>query len=386
MRFGPNDEQRDLQRSARAFFSRELPSERLRRGLDDGGFERDLWNAAARLGWIGALVPEGYGGSGLALGDLTMVLEEAGRAVAPLPLVETAVLGALVLGSAASPARAGEWLAALAGGTLIVAMGPGLAGGRRAGIPVTARRDGDTWLIAGSAEIVPFGADSDIVLTLAQTALGPTLFAVPTASPGSSATPVDLADRTARAARVEYDGVRVTPDHVLGEPGAGAAVLEPIVRAARAALCADMVGGAQRAIELSVEYAKQRVQFDRPIGSFQAIKHKLADMQLALEGMRGLAYAAASAAGGSGSDDPIVEVAQAVCNDGYRMIASEAIQVHGGIGFTWEHDLHLYYKRALRLRATLGTSSELYHTVATALLAGRGFVSYDEERGAAAAP
>ncbi|HVR88301.1 MAG TPA: acyl-CoA dehydrogenase family protein [Candidatus Limnocylindria bacterium] len=385
MHFGPNDEQRDLQRSARAFFSRELPSERLRRGLDGGVFERDLWTSAARLGWIGALVPERHGGSGLVLGDLTMVLEEAGRAIAPLPLLETAVVGALAIGSAAVPARADGWLSALAGGTLIVAMGPFHLPNDRPAMPVSARRDGESWLVDGSTPIVPFGADADLVLTFAQTADGPTLFAVPAESAGFGAAPVDLADRTARAASVEYHDVRVPRDHVLGAPGAGWTVLEPVIRAARAALCADMVGGAQRAIELSVEYAKQRVQFDRPIGSFQAVKHKLADMQLALEGMRGLAYAAASAAGSHGSDDPIVEVAKAVCNDGYRMIASEAIQVHGGIGFTWDHDLHFYYKRALRLRATLGASSELYHSIGTSLLAGRGFVSYDEPRTAAPA-
>jgi alkylation response protein AidB-like acyl-CoA dehydrogenase len=388
MRFDLNAEQHLLRQTARELFTVESPTRHIRALYDRDRFARPIWNAMAAHGWLGALISEEHGGLGLSLADLFPILEEAGRAVAPVPLVEAAVIVPMLIQRLADTARAREWLTCLADGSQLATIAwyedadvldpPRLS--------VSAEPGPAGWTLTGTKELVAFGADADLIVVLASTPAGgrdgltqarvPGLFVVPRTSPGLQVTRASHTDITVRFARLRFEGVHVPADHALGQPGWTAKVLAAAVQAARIALCAEMVGGAERVVEMSIAYAKQRIQFDRPIGSFQAIKHKLVDMHVQAEWIRGLAYAATPTLETDDQDDPIVEVAKAMCNDAYRFITHEGIQVHGGIGFTWEHDLHLYYKRALRYACTLGTSPQLMYEVGLALTQGRGYEEY----------
>jgi alkylation response protein AidB-like acyl-CoA dehydrogenase len=384
MRFDLNDEQKLLQRTAREFFGTESPSATVRRLFEDNRFGREIWDGMAAQGWLGALIDEQHGGLGLSMADLFPILEEAGRHVAPVPLVESAVIAPLLLRRLADPALADEWLPEIAEGRLIatVALYEDADIVEPTRISVAARQQGDGWVLDGTKPLVAFGADANLFFVLArsssdQTGLaGLTLFAIPATSAGLTATGLPFTDPTYRVAKLELKGVEVPARFVLGPVGQAAEALRPTIREARVAICAESVGGCQKVVDMSAEYAKQRVQFGRPIGSFQAIKHKLADMHATLESLRSLAYAATAALDAPETDDPIVEIAKAMSDDGYRFVSHEGIQVHGGIGFTWEHDAHFYYKRALRYGKTLGTSRQLMYEVGSLLSEGRGFEEY----------
>jgi alkylation response protein AidB-like acyl-CoA dehydrogenase len=224
--------------------------------------------------------------------------------------------------------------------------------------------------LEGEKAIVAFGADADWLVVLARSDGGLTLFVLGKNTPGIKTTDVPVTDVTYRFAKVEFQGVRAGAANLIGEEGQAAAQLARVLPAAQVALCAEMLGGCDRVLEMCVEYSKQRVQFKRPIGSFQAIQHKLADMFSKASVAQGLAYGAVKEVDDGGSDGLVVKLAKAVCNDAYRFIAAEGIQAHGGIAFTWEHDMHLYFKRALRYRNTLGSSPRLFYEVGRALATG----------------
>jgi alkylation response protein AidB-like acyl-CoA dehydrogenase len=360
--------------SARDFLAERLPTTRLRQLLDtDTGFDRDVWRGLAELGWTSVLVPEEHGGLGLGFLDLALILEESGRALLPAPLVETAVMLPLALESSA-PAQRARWLPRVATGEVVATLALTGRDGfpLPAGIDVRARRDGDGFVLDGEALLVPFADVADVMLTAARLdgSDAIALFLVEATDAGLSRESLAGLDPTIRMSAVRLRGVRLGADRIVGDAAGGRQTLDRALGAASTALALQAVGGADRALELAVEYAKVRRQFDRPIGSFQAIKHKCADMLVGHETTRSGAYYAAWSVGTGAPDAAVAAaMAKALCTEMFRFVAGEAIQVHGGIGFTWEHDLHFYFKRSTYLAFALGTPSHHRETVAAALLA-----------------
>jgi alkylation response protein AidB-like acyl-CoA dehydrogenase len=391
MYFDFSKEQYMARDSAREFLAERLPSTRLRELLGtDTGVDRDIWKGLADLGWTAVLVPEEHGGLGLGFLDLALLLEESGRALLPAPLVETAVMLPLALGAASAEQRQ-RWLPGIASGEVIATVA--LAGAEGlplpAGIGVQARASGSGFALSGEALLVPFAGVADIVLVAARRPGGKrrsgggdqrgrvaaasddgvSLFIVEPRDRGVSFEPLVGLDPTVRLSKMRLDGVRLAGDRLVGAAGAGWPVLSRVLEAGATALALQAVGGAGRALEMATEYAKVRQQFGKPIGSFQAIKHKCADMLVQYETARSGAYYAAWAVGAGAPDAAVAaSMAKAACSEMFRFVTSEAIQVHGGIGFTWEHDLHFYFKRAKRLELTLGTPEQHREVVAAACL------------------
>jgi alkylation response protein AidB-like acyl-CoA dehydrogenase len=361
--------------SARAFLADRLPTSRLRQLLDtDTGFDRALWRGLAELGWMSVLVPESHGGLGLGFLDLALLCEESGRALLPAPLVETAVMLPIAL-EAGSAAQRDRWLPRIASGDVVATVA--LAGRDGfplpAGIDILARPDGAGHVLEGEALLVPFGSAADVMLVAARvdTGDGLVLALIEPADPGVSCAPVPGLDPTMRMASLHLAGVRVDADRIVAGAGRGWPVLARTLRAASTALTLQAIGGAGRVLEMAVEYAKVRHQFGKPIGSFQAIKHKCADMMVRFETTRSGAYHAAWAIATDAPGAPTAAaMAKALCTEMFRFVSGEAIQVHGGIGFTWEHDLHFYFKRAKYLEFALGTPAQHREVVAAALAGG----------------
>jgi alkylation response protein AidB-like acyl-CoA dehydrogenase len=335
-----SDEQRALREAARAFLEREAPTSYARAMMDDPrGWRDDVWRKMAELGWMGLPFPEDAGGVGMGFSALAILLAEMGRVVLPGPYFSTVVLAGHAVLEAGSEEQRKELLPAIASGEITWAAAPSDTG-------VEARPDGDAFVLNGEARYVFDGATADRIVVEA----GGELF-VPEGS-GLSAVPIEVMDTTRKVAHVRFDGARAER---LGDGDHGA--LERVLDRAYVGLAAEMLGGAERVVELSVEYAKQRVQFDRPIGSFQAVKHRAADMLLDVESLRNAVSYAAWAIERDHPDASIAaSMAKAYASDAYRRVASGGIQVHGGIGFTWEHDMHLYFKRAKASEVAFGSA------------------------------
>jgi alkylation response protein AidB-like acyl-CoA dehydrogenase len=365
--------------SAREFLARHVSTSRLRQVIaTDTGFDRSAWRGLADLGWTSVLVPEDAGGLGLGFLDLALLLEESGRALLPGPLVETAVMLPLAL-AAGTPAQRRRWLPGVAQGEILATAA--LTGSEGlplpAGIPLRARADGPDWILDGAAAWAPFGALADVVVAAARTGPGDggdgvSLFLLEAGDRGLTWQPVGSLDPTTRLSALRLESVRVPADRVIGAPGRGWPALERALQAGATALALQAVGGAGRALEMAVAYAKVRHQFGKPIGSFQAIKHTCADMLVAYETSRAAAYYAAWAVGAAAPDAAVAAaIAKSACTEMFRHVSGEAIQVHGGIGFTWEHDLHFYFKRAKYLEFALGRPAEHRELVARSVLSGR---------------
>jgi alkylation response protein AidB-like acyl-CoA dehydrogenase len=368
MYFDFSKEQYMARDSAREFLAERLSPARLRALLDtETGFDQGLWHGLAELGWMSVLVPEEQGGLGLGFLDLALLMEEAGRALVPAPVIETAVVLPLVL-RAGSPAQRQRWLPRATTGDLVAAVALGGRDGLPlpGGIGVRARRDGADWLLDGEALLVPFADVADVLVTAVRSEDGGvSVFVVDRTDRGVGREPLVTLDPTMRTAAVSFEGVRAGTDRLVGDSGAGWPVLEPALHAAWTATALQAVGGAARALEMAVEYAKVRQQFGQPIGRFQAIKHMCADMLVRHETTRSGAWYAAWAVGTGAPDAPAAAaMAKALCTEAFRFVTGEAIQVHGGIGFTWEHDLHLYFKRAKALEFALGTPAQHRDAVA----------------------
>lgn len=363
MHFAFTEEQEELRAQARGFLAEYASSEAVRRAMaTEAGFEPELWKRiGGELGWTGVAIPEEHGGAGLGMVELVAFLEPMGESLLAAPFFATACLAAPALLDAPESAAAREWLPALAEGRAIATLAAGAAGGRtRAGDDaVEWRRDGDGYRLAGRDGFVLDGAAADLVVVAARSASagGPlALFAVPGATPGLERRALPTMDQTRRFAAIELRDVRVPAAALVGAEGDGAALLERALDLAAVALAAEQTGGAQRCLDLSVAYAKERVQFGRPIGSFQAIKHKCADLMVQVETARSAAYYAGCAAAEGHDDLPrTASLAKAWCSEAYFRAAADALQIHGGVGFTWEYDVHLHLKRARAMEAWLGT-------------------------------
>jgi alkylation response protein AidB-like acyl-CoA dehydrogenase len=319
----------------------------------------------AELGWTGLIYPERYGGSGLDLVDLVVILEEMGRVVMPGPFLSTVLLGGSAVLDGGDDAQKERYLKAISAGELKATLAVVEPNGRwdASGVEATAVADSGGYLLSGVKLFVPDAHVADLVIVATRTERSPgeegiSLFAIDVPKGGVTVTPLKTLDQTRKLCEVKLDQVRVGPEALIGPRGGGWPILKRVTDRAKVALCAEMCGGAERVLEMSVEYAKLRVQFDRPIGSFQAIQHKCANMLLLVEGAKSATYHAAWAVANDVPEASLAAaMAKAYTSDAYRTVAGEGIQIHGGIGFTWEHDMHIYFKRAKGSEVTFGDAT-----------------------------
>lgn len=365
MDFRFSEEQEELREMARAFLSEQCGPEALRAAMQTTrGYDPKVWEKiASELGWPSIHVPEEFGGLGLGHVDLVVLLEATGEALLCAPFFSTVALAANTILEVGTDAQKREWLPTLAAGDQTATLAFAEENGRwdASGIETTATQDGDDFLLSGTKAWVVDGHTSDLVLVVARTPRstvedGLSVFAVPSGTAGMTRERLPTMDLTRRLARIGLSDVRVGREALVGEFKGAWPGLRRSLDLAAIALAAEQVGGAQRCLDLAVAYAGEREQFGRPIGSFQAIKHKCADMFVAVETARSALYYAACIAD-DGSDDLAINasLAKAWCSEAYFRCAADAIQIHGGVGFTWEYDPHLHFKRARASESWLGT-------------------------------
>jgi alkylation response protein AidB-like acyl-CoA dehydrogenase len=372
--FSFSDDQVLLKNSVRAALDEHCTPAHVRSMADDAkGYGDPLWSEMAKLGWLGLPFPEEQGGAGLGFVELALVLEEMGRAAYPGPFFATVVLGGLGLMLGGSVAQKDKWLAAIASGKAraTAALVEAELDWDPASAATTADKSGSGWALSGLKRFVPWAEAADVVLVPARSPEGLSLFLVDPRSAGVTLEPMVGIDLTTRWSEMRLDKVAVGADAVLGRPGAAGPVLESLLRRAAVMASAEMLGAARRCLDMSVEYAKVREQFGQPIGSYQAIRHRCAEMLLETENAHAAVYYAAWALS-AGAED--AAVASSICksyvNEAARKVCGDAIQVHGGIGFTWEYDLHLYMKRAKALEPLYG-DTEYHRELVTRLVTSR---------------
>ena len=353
MDFTFSPEQEALRDAVRSFLADAAPAAYVRSMIKDRrGFTDDWWRQACDLGWPGLLVPEELGGAGLGLIDLVVLMEESGRLPLPGPVLSSVVTATLTVGRLGDEELLADLAAGRRRGTL--ALEEGGAGDPLDSVTANARPDGGgagDWALEGSKPLVLDGHTADFALVVARDPDGVAVFVLDE----PEAVPVPALDVTRKMARLDLDGRRARR---IGPAGDQRSLLARVVDDVAVALCADTVGAAERALQLAVEYSKSRVQFDRPIGSFQAIRHKVVDMLHQLELARVGTHWAAWA---SVVDDPQREEAAAMCKafvaEAANMVTGESIQVHGGVGFTWDVDCHLLFRRVKQNDVLFGGQS-----------------------------
>jgi len=356
MDIGFSEEQELLRDTARKFLDSECPAQFVRRMMDtDDAVTDEFWRQLAENGWLGITYPEDAGGSGLGLVDLVVLMEEIGRAVMPGPYPATVLLGGAAIATAGSPAQRREWLPRIAAGEVkaTLALTEPNARWDAAGITATAREARGGFTLSGGKMFVPDAHLADVLVIAARSRDGSTMedgvsvFLVPKDAPGLAIRRLPSVDETRKVCEVKLDNVAVPGSALLGELHQGWAPLQQVVDRAAVALSAEMCGAAQRVLEMTVDYAKLRVAFGKPIGTYQGVKHKCADMLVDIENAKSLTYYAAWAVDEGEAEAPLaVSMAKAAASDAGRKVCAAGIQLHGGIGMTWEHDLQLYLKRA----------------------------------------
>jgi len=368
MDFELGEEQVMLKTSARDFLDKECPKKLVRDMMEDEqGYSPELWKKMADLGWLGLVFPEDYDGVGSTFLDLAVLLEEMGRALVPGPFVSTVVLAGLPIMAAGNEEQKKKYLAGIASGEMIMTLAFLEASGslEASGVTVKATPSGDNFVINGTKLFVPNANVANNIICVARTKDtankedGITLFLVDNASAGIK-TEVLKTMTGEKLCEVVFDNVSVPKGNILGELDKGWPIMKQLMYQAAIAECAWMIGGARWALETAVEYAKERVQFGVPIGSFQAIQHKCANMAVEVEGATSITYYAAWAVSENDPGIPLAaSMAKAWCSDVYKHVAADGIQIHGGIGFTWDHDMHLYFKRAKASEVAFGDGD--YH-------------------------
>ncbi|HVB52017.1 MAG TPA: acyl-CoA dehydrogenase family protein [Acidimicrobiales bacterium] len=361
MNFGFSEEQDELRKMVRRFLEEKSPESEVRRLMaTPEGYDPAVWaQMANELALQGLGIPEEFGGQGFGPVELYVVFEEMGAALLCSPYFSTVALAANALLFVGNDADKSAYLPGIASGETIatVALTDDAGGWDLSTTSTTATRSGEGFVLDGIRSYVTDGSTANLILVPAMTAKGLSLFAVAGDAKGLTRESLSTMDQTRKQSRLEFKG---TIAKLVGEEGGALAGLDATLQVAAAALAAEQVGGAQRVLDASVEYAKTRVQFGRPIGSFQAIKHKCADMLLDVESAKSAAYYAAWSAQELSDELPIAaSLAKSFCSEAYFHCAAENIQIHGGIGFTWEHPAHLYFKRAKSSELFLGDPA--YH-------------------------
>jgi alkylation response protein AidB-like acyl-CoA dehydrogenase len=368
--FAFSPEQEDLRAMVRDFLAARSPETEVRRLMETAdGFDPAVWKQLGEeLGILGLAIPAEYGGAGAGFTEVGVVLEEAGRALLCAPFFSSVVLAATTVLYSGDQAAKKDYLPGLASGELRGTLALAEDSGRwdEAAITLTATAHGDGWTLDGHKNYVLDAGTAELILVAARTGTGISLFAVEAGTPGLVTNELSTMDMTRKQARLEFAGVTA---RLLGAEGGAWPALSRTLDLAAAGLAAEQAGGAAQVLEMAVEYAKTSYQFGRPIGSFQAIKHKCADMLVAVEAARSAAYYGLWTADGADDEFPVAaSLAKAYCSDAYLHCAAENIQLHGGIGFTWEHPAHLYFRRAKSSQLLFGDSA--YHRELLAQRAG----------------
>jgi alkylation response protein AidB-like acyl-CoA dehydrogenase len=366
MDFGLSEEQQQLKDSARTFLSGESPTAFVRKTMaTDDGYPRELYAHVAKLGWSGLIVPEKFGGAGLGMLDMAMILEEGGYAAMPGPFLFSSVLAAGALKLSSSEQLKSKWLTPLAEGKAIgtVALAESAGSIDYRDINATSvKGDDEKWRLSGIKMFVPYANVADFVVVAARRHRGGVfLFVVDTKAPGVAIRPMKNLDLTRRVSTVELEGA--VAERLKG----GTELFARLIDIGAVAVAADSLGGTERALEMAVDYSKVREQFGKPIGSFQALKHAAAEIVADLEPARAMLWYAAYALDTGAPDAArVASMAKARLCDIYSRGTGRAVLMHGGVGFTWEHDIHLWFKRARFNESYFG--SPAYHRECVAAL------------------
>ena len=365
MQFAFTEEQMLMRDTARAFLEANASSAEVRAACSRPmGYDVELWRRlSGELGWAGTAIAERYGGAGLGMVELAILQYEQGRRLVPSPFFSTVCLAAPLIAAAATEQQKALWLGRIAAGEVRIAVAlAGPQGG--AGIDdiaVELHPRGNSWQLRGASGFVIFGHACDALLVAARdrhTAKNEVvrLVMVDPAASGLQIEPHVMLDLTRPMSSIRFDDVSVGRADLLGEVGSPFSEIEHALERARVALASEAVGGAEYSLEMTTQYVKERVQFDRPIGSFQAVKHRLADMMVLVEAAKSACWYAACFADDSAAElKEAAAIAKCACCDAFVQCSSNAIQLHGGIGFSWDHDAHLYFKRARAAATLLGS-------------------------------
>jgi len=357
-----SEEQEMLRTSVRDFLTKECPKTLIRElEEDEKGYSPELWRKMAELGWMGLVFPEEYDGMGMEFMDLIILLEEMGRNILPSPFFSTVVLGGLAILNAGTEEQKREFLTKIANGDLIVTLALTEPSARYdpASITVKATPDGDDYVINGTKLFVPDANVADYMICVTRTKDGAmpeegiTLFLVDAKSPGikCEVMPTIGADKLCE---VVLENVSVPKENMLGELDKGWPIVARTLEQATVAKCAEMIGGAEAALDMTVAYVKERVQYGRPIGSFQVIQHYCANMWINVETGKNILYEAAWKVGNGLPATTEVAVAKGWINECYKFVTERAVQCHGAIGTTGDHDIGLYYRRAKAAELAFG--------------------------------
>lgn len=361
MNFAFSEEQEELRKVVKQFLEDKSPETAVRELMaSEQGYDPDVWKQMGeQMGLQGLIFPESVGGSGFSYIELVVVMEEMGSSLLCAPYFSSVVLAGNTLLHSAEGEERNELLSRIATGEAIACLAYVEENGRwdEAGIQLEAKKSGSDYELTGTKMYVLDGGVADVILVLAKTESGTSVLWCPGDAKGLTKTNLPTLDQTRKQARLEF---KKTPMKLVGKEGGASEIFSLLMDLAGVALAAEQVGGAQKCLDMSVEYAKERIQFGRPIGSFQAIKHKCADMLLEVESAKSAAYYASWCASELNEELPSVAcLAKSYCSEAYFHAAAENIQIHGGIGFTWEHPAHLYFKRAKSSELLLG--DPIYH-------------------------
>jgi alkylation response protein AidB-like acyl-CoA dehydrogenase len=362
--------QQNIAQEARRFLKKECPPEYVQEMfMDERGFSDDLWKKMTEMDWMALRIPEAYGGMGMEQIDMSLLLEEMGRTVVPGPFFSTVVLAGETIMAAGTDAQKKKYLGAIADGNAraTLALHEPDGGSDPGFIHMPATRDGDDFIIDGTKLYVPDAHVADFIVMPVRTETtgkpedSISLFILSAQERGITISPLPTMDGTRKLSAVTCDNVRLNKESILGEIDKGWQPLFQALQRAQVGLCAEAVGGAQKAMEIATDYAKVRVQYDQPIGSFQAIKHICAQMFTEAESSRSMLYWASWAQDYGDENEAAIAAssAKSYCTDAFTKIAAKGIQVLGGTGFTMENEMHLYLKRAKANQAALGTP--VYH-------------------------
>jgi len=374
MNFGFTEEQELLRAEVRKFLDQNCALDEVRKiAATPEGVAKPLFDRMAELGWVGLTLPDRYGGIGLGWVDLVVVLEETGRTLFPSPLIAT-VLGATAIGLAGSEAQQKRWLPPIGAGRSIATLALLEASDRLdpAGIALAGKRDGAQFYLRGEKLFVMDAGTADLFVVAFRSGSADedvSMALVERGAPGLVVEGLDTMDETKRLGRVRFDDVQVAREALLGPPGSAWPVIARLLDYGAVAVTAEAIGAAEGALDLTVRYAKQRVQFDEPIGRFQGVKHPLAEHYVEIESVKSLLYYAAWMLDEQPAEASLaVSRAKAWASDAFAGLGIDTVGLHGGIGYTWEYDAQLYLKRMKWVRAAFGDAS--WHLERVAALGG----------------